>query len=157
MGTFSAKVDTVHPTLGLNITATSGTNGWYVSPTSLTATGSDSTSGLSSVFLSVNSGAWIPSTTLNEGVYNMLVQAQDNAGNIASSSTVISVDTTTPTIDVSVNGITGSNGWYSSSMQVSAIANDATSGVASLESSLDGGVYQAYTSPVSFADGYHTI
>ncbi|MBV6402126.1 MAG: hypothetical protein CNIPEHKO_02432 [Anaerolineales bacterium] len=157
MGTFSAKVDTVLPTLGLNITTTSGSNGWYVSPTSLTATGSDSTSGLSSVFLSVDNGAWIPSTTLNEGVYNVLVQAEDNAGNISSSSTIISVDTTTPTVDVSVNGTIGSNGWYSSGMQVSATANDATSGVGSLEASLDGGGYQAYNSPVSFADGYHTV
>ena len=157
MGTFSAKVDTVLPTLGLNITATSGSNGWYVSPTSLTATGSDSTSGLSSVFLSVDNGAWQPSIILNEGVYNILVQAEDNAGNIAQSSTVVSVDMTTPTIAVSVNGTTGNNGWYSSNMEVSATANDATSGVGSLESSLDGGVYQAYNSPVSFADGYHTV
>jgi len=157
MGIFSAKVDTVPPAHGLDITSVSGSNGWYVSSTSLTATGSDSTSGLSSVFLSVNNGAWQSSTTLNEGVYNILVQAEDNAGNISSSSTVISVDTTTPITDVSVSGKAGKNGWYSSSMEVSAIANDATSGVASLESSLDGGVYQAYTSPISFADGYHTV
>ncbi len=157
MGTFSAKVDTVPPVHGLDITSVSGSNGWYVSPTSLTATGSDSTSGLSSVFLSVDNGAWFPSTTLNEGVYNVLVQAEDNAGNVAQSPTVISVDTTTPTIAVSVNGTTGSNGWYSSGMQVSATANDATSGVGSLEASLDGEVYQAYNSPVSFADGYHTV
>ncbi|OQY89949.1 MAG: hypothetical protein B6D38_05125 [Anaerolineae bacterium UTCFX1] len=157
MGTFSAKVDTVLPTLGLDIAATSGTNGWYVSPATITATGSDSTSGLSSVFLSVDNGAGISSTILNEGVYNILVQAEDNAGNISNSTTTISVDTTTPTIDVSVNGTTGNNGWYSSGMEVSATTNDATSGVASLESSLDGGVYQAYISPVSFADGYHTV
>jgi hypothetical protein len=154
---FSAKVDTVSPALGLDIIATSGSNGWYVSPATITAIGSDSTSGLSSVFLSVDNGAWISSTTLNEGMYRIVVQAEDNAGNIANSTTTISVDTTTPMIDVSVNGTTGSNGWYSSSMQVSATSNDATSGVASLESSLDGGVYQAYTSPFSFADGYHTV
>jgi len=157
MGTFSAKVDTVPPTLGLGIASVNGVNGWYVSPTPLTATGSDSTSGLSSVFLSVDNGAWQPSIILNEGVYNILVQAEDNAGNIAQSSTVVSVDMTTPTIAVSVNGTTGNNGWYSSNMEVSATANDATSGVGSLESSLDGGVYQAYNSPVSFADGYHTV
>ena len=157
MGTLSAKVDTVSPALGLDIIATSGSNGWYVSPATITAIGSDSTSGLSSVFLSVDNGAGISSTTLNEGMYRIVVQAEDNAGNIANSTTTISVDTTTPMIDVSVNGTTGSNGWYSSSMQVSATSNDATSGVASLESSLDGGVYQAYTSPFSFADGYHTV
>ena len=157
MGTFSAKVDTVSPTLGLDITATNGANGWYISPATITATGSDSTSGLSSVFLWVDNGAWIPSATLNEGVYNVLVQAEDNAGNVAQSSTVISVDTTTPTIDVSVNGTLGSNGWYSSSMEVSAAASDATSGVDRLEMSADGGAWTAVSAPVSFADGYHTV
>jgi hypothetical protein len=81
MGIFSAKVDTVPPTLGLDISASNGTNGWYVSPASLTATGSDSTSGLSSVLLSVNNGPWEPSATVNEGVHNVDVQAVDNAGN----------------------------------------------------------------------------
>ncbi len=157
MGTFSAKVDTVSPALSLDIIATSGSNGWYVSPATITAIGSDSTSGLSSVFLSVDNGAGISSTTLNEGMYRIVVQAEDNAGNIANSTTTISVDTTTPTIDVSVNGTLGSNGWYSSSMEVITSATDETSGVASLESSFDGGIYQAYISPISFTDGYHTV
>jgi len=157
MGTNSAKVDTVSPSVGLDLSGSSGTNGWFVSLTTITATGSDATSGLLSALLSVNSGPWESSSILSEGVHNISVQAEDNAGNTANSSTTISVDTITPTIDVSVNGTLDSNGWYSTSMQVTATANDATSGVASLESSLDGGVYQAYISPVSFADGYHTI
>ncbi len=157
MGTNSAKVDTVSPSVGLDLSGSSGTNGWFVSLTTITATGSDATSGLLSALLSVNSGPWESSSILSEGVHNISVQAEDNAGNTANSSTTISVDTITPTIDVSVNGTLDSNGWYSTSMEVIAVANDATSGVASLESSLDGGVYQAYISPVSFADGYHTI
>ncbi|MCI0556590.1 MAG: Ig-like domain-containing protein, partial [Anaerolineae bacterium] len=157
MGTVFAKVDTLPPTHGLDITSVSGSNGWYVSPTSLTPTGSDSTSGLSSVFLSVDSGTWQSSTILNEGVYNIVVQAEDNAGNISSSSAIISVDTTTPAVDVSVNGTMASNGWYSSNMNVIASATDATSGIDTLEVTSDGGPWTAVSNPVSFADGYHTV
>jgi hypothetical protein len=47
MGSFSQKVDTVSPNVGLDIIGTNGTNGWYVSsPTRVTAAGTDSTSGL---------------------------------------------------------------------------------------------------------------
>ena len=128
-----------------------------MSPTNLTATGSDVTSGLSSIFLSVDNGAWISSTTLNEGVYNVDVRAEDNAGNLANSSTTISVDTTTPSIGVSLNGIIGNNGWYSSSMAVTATASDVTSGIASLEVSADGGIYVNYNFPIILSDGYHAL
>jgi hypothetical protein len=157
MGTASAKVDTVSPSLSLDIIATSGSNGWYVSPATITAIGSDSTSGLSSVFLSVDNGAWISSTTLNEGMYRIVVQAEDNAGNIANSTTTISVDTTTPMIDVSVNGTAGSNGWYSSSMQVTATATMRPLVSASLESSLDAGILSGLHPSHYFSDGYHTV
>ena len=157
MGTLSAKVDTVSPNVGLDVIGSNGTNSWYVSPATITATGSDSTSGLSRVLLSVNGGAWKASTTLNDGIHIVDVQAEDNAGNVSTSSTTISVDTITPSIDISTTGTTGNNGWYSSDMQVTASASDLTSDIASLEVSTNSGAYQAYTSPVSFTDGYHTI
>ena len=157
MGSLSAKVDAMSPNVGLDVIGSNGTNTWYVSSTTVTAIGSDSTSGLSSVLLSVNGGAWTASTTLNDGVYAVDVHAVDNAGNVSNSSTTISVDTVTPSISLNVNGAMGGNGWYSSNMQVTASASDLTSGIASLEVSADSGLYQAYTSPVSFTDGYHTI
>ncbi len=157
MDVFSAQVDTIPPTLGLDINASNGTNGWYVSQASVTATGSDSTSGLSSVFLSANNGPWETSTTLNEGVHNIDVQAEDNAGNTSNTSSIISIDTTTPSIDLSVNGTTGNNGWYISNIEVTASATDATSGINTFEVSSDGNAYLDYTSPITLSDGYHTI
>ena len=157
MGTFSSKVDTVPPTLGLDISASNGTNGWYVSQTSVTATGSDSTSGLSSVLLSVNNGPWESSAILNEGAYNVNVQAEDNAGNISNTSSTISVDTTTPSIDLSLKGTAGKNGWYISNIEIAASAIDATSGVGLLEVSSDGGAYANYTTPIVFSDGIHQV
>ncbi len=161
-GMTSIKVDTVAPSVSLDIQGTPGANNWYVSAILVTATGSDPTpgSGVTSALLSLDGGAiWQPSVTLNEGVYNLVVQVLDNAGNVSTSSATLSVDTTTPSINLSVTGTAGNNGWYKSVVQVSAIASDATSGVASSEVSIDGAAYQAYTNttPVSFSDGQHTI
>ncbi|MCC6300447.1 MAG: Ig-like domain repeat protein, partial [Anaerolineales bacterium] len=157
MGTLNANVDTVSPSAGLDITASIGTNGWYTSPAFLSALGSDSTSGLASVLLSVDGGAPQASTTLNEGVYTVDVQAQDNAGNLSNASTTVSVDTTTPTIDLALNGTAGKNGWYISNMQVNASASDATSGIATFELTADGGAWTAVNGPWSFSDGVHTL
>ena len=157
MGISNAQVDTVSPDVGLDISGSSGANGWYVSPVILTPTGSDSVSGLAGAFLSVDNGAWQSSATLNEGVYDIAITSSDNAGNVSNSSTTISVDTTTPSINVSINGTMGKNGWYRSGIQVSALASDATSGVGALEVAADGDAYQSYTSSISFSDGHHTI
>jgi hypothetical protein len=157
METFSSRVDTVPPTLGLDITAANGKNGWYVSQASVSAIGSDSTSGLSNVFLSVNNGTWEPSAMLNEGVHKVDVRAEDNAGNTSDTSSVISIDTTTPAIDLSLNGLTGKNGWHISNLEIVASATDATSGIDSFNFSIGGGVYTDYSSPITFSDGLHTI
>jgi len=157
MGTLSSRVDTVSPDLGLDIAGAGGANGWYVSPTTVTATGWDATSGVASRLLSVNSGALQPSALLNEGVHILDIEVTDNAGNRTQDSTTISVDTTTPTIDISVNGTLGNNGWYISDIQVSALPSDVTSGIWMFEVSPDGSAYQTYNAPVPFSDGHHTI
>ena len=155
-GTFTQKVDTVSPNVGLDVSGSNGENGWYVSQTTVTATGTDSTSGLFETLLSVDNGAWQSSAALYDGVYDVAVRAVDNAGNVSNSSTIILVDTTTPALNVSLNGTTGNNGWYISNVKASVMASDATSGIALLEFSADGGVYQSYISPISFSDGHHT-
>jgi len=156
MGIFNQKVDTVSPDVSLDVNGSNGTNGWYVSQTTVTATGSDSTSGLFETLLSVDNGAWQSSAILNDGVYNIAVRAVDNAGNTSNSSATIFVDTITPSLNVSLNGTTGKNGWHISNVEASAVANDVTAGIAFLKFSADGGAYQSYLSPVLFSDGYHT-
>lgn len=157
MGAFTAKVDTIVPEAGLNITASRGTNGWYTSPTSITAVGSDSTSGLQSVLLSVNHGTWQSSTLLTDGVYNVDVQAMDNAGNVSDHTTLILVDTTTPSINLSANGISGNSGWYISDLRINTTASDATSGIASFEMATDGSTWIPVSAPVLFTGGIHTL
>ena len=66
------------------------------------------------------------------------------------------VDTVPPEVGLSVTGTAGHNGWYKSMIDVSAIASDATSGVAKFEVAEDGGAYEGY-SPTAFGDGLHTL
>ncbi len=156
-GLTSVKVDTVAPSVGLDISGVSGANNWWASVITVTPTGSDATSGVASMLLSTDGGiTWQPSITLPEGVYNLIAQVTDNAGNVSTSSITLSVDTTTPTIDVSVSGTLGDNNYYKSAIQVAGVPADATSGVATFEVAVDGAAYQSYT-PISFSDGQHTI
>lgn len=157
METITARVDTVPPALGLDINGSSGTNGWFISPVALTATGSDSTSGLAGAQLSIDGGVWETSTTLQEGIYTVDARAQDQAGNISTASTTISVDTTTPSIDLSLQGTRGNNNWFVTDVDLVASATDNTSGVAIFEISTDGSPYVPVGSHDSFSDGHHTV
>jgi hypothetical protein len=71
--------------------------------------------------------------------------------------TPILVDITTPAINLTANGVLGSNGWYSSNLQIVTTASDATSGIASFEMTADGGAWIPVNAPVSFIDGRHTL
>jgi len=68
----------------------------------------------------------------------------------------IQVDTLVPTLDLTVTGTTGTGNWYNSGVSVSASANDSGSGVASIETSLNGGAYAPYAAPLSLGDGVHS-
>ncbi|MFT3895055.1 MAG: Ig-like domain-containing protein [Anaerolineales bacterium] len=155
-GSASWDYDPDSPSVGLNISGSSGKNGWYTSSVGVTPTGSDSISGLAGTFLSVNGGAWQSSATLDDGKYTIDVTAADRAGNTSNSSATISVDTKTPSISVKVNGKPGKNNWFDAETTVSASASDATSGIASFEVSVDGGSYRPY-STVELSGGRHTV
>jgi hypothetical protein len=72
MGSSAARVDTIAPNVGVDVSGAIGANGWYISPTVVTATGSDATSGVMNALLSVDQVTWQPTITLNEGIYPVL-------------------------------------------------------------------------------------
>jgi hypothetical protein len=83
-------------------------------------------------------------------------RATDNAGNVSAvGSVAFSVvepdeeeDTTAPTVTSQVSGTRNSAGAYVGSATVTLTATDADSGVTTVEYSLDGGAFTAYTAPV---------
>jgi hypothetical protein len=152
----SVKIDATPPLITPSMSGTLGSNGWYLSNVDVIASGSDVTSGLASSALSTNGGTWQPSTTLtSDGVYTLNFRAMDNAGNLAAMIRAVSIDKVPPTINYTVSGTPGANGWYVSQAIVSATALDMTSGVSTLLISDNGGAGQA--GPVTLSEGTHNL
>lgn len=154
IGSASLMVDSLAPTLALSIPSPDGQNGWFISgPVTASALGSDSGSGMNN--LSINGGG-TSFTAFSDGTYALVLMATDNAGNTASASGTINLDTTPPSISVSVPPVDGSNGWYTSDLQFSTSGDDAISGVQSIANSLDGGG-SWQSGAVSLSEGRYTV
>ncbi len=157
-GTVSWKVDTTAPTLTPSMPSPNGRNGWFVTDPQVDASGSDATSGLASLQCRVDGGAWQnpPVSVTGDGSHTVGCQAVDNAGNVATWSDTVKVDTTIPAASPTTSGTPGANGWYTSVATVQANASDATSGVARVEHQVDGGAWQSGDS-VTLGDGTHSV
>ena len=157
--TRNVKVDTTVPLLASAISCTSGNNGWYVSDTTVASSASDVTSGIALVETRLDGGTWLPgsSATLSvDGIHTLDFRATDRAGLQSTTSRMVKVDKTGPPVTLSPTGTMGSNDWYTSTVALSISAQDATSGVASIEYNLDG---ESWTpgSSLTLDDGSHTV
>ena len=154
----TVKVDTTVPVLTPSEPAPDGQNGWYVTEPQIDASGSDATSGLALLQCRVDGGEWQtpPVSVTGDGTHTVDCQAVDNAGNTATWSDTVKVDTTAPTANPATSGTMGDNGWYISTVTVQANASDAASGVARVEHKVDGGEWQDGDS-VTLGDGVHTV
>jgi len=140
-------MDRTPPVFSPSLSGTLGAGGWYTSSVTVSAGAEDATSGLASVQVSLDGGALSSGNSVlvsGDGTHTVSFEAQDVAGNSSTSGTLtIRVDTTPPVLTVHTPTVNGEGGWYRSSPQVvTASAEDATSGLARLESSLDGGTWQ---------------
>ena len=91
------KVDTGVPVINGSLTGTIGDNGWYVSPVTVSASASDTMSGLGSFDINVDGGGYTTysgDVTLGEGTHTVVLRAVDNAGHESQVSQSFSVDTT---------------------------------------------------------------
>jgi len=121
--------DPTPPISNMNLSGRSGLNGWYVSQVNASAVGSDSISGLASATLSVNGGAASGSAILRDGIHSVVSTARDVAGNMTSRTQEVSVDTVAPNIFITAAGIQALDGWFTTTVDLSVSASDATSGV----------------------------
>lgn len=97
-----------------------------------------------------------------DGTYQFYTRATDEFGNhegtpgSPDASTV--VDTVAPSTTHGVVGTLGSLGWYTSSVSVTLVSSDVTSGIASTLYQLDSGSWQTYSSSFSLtSDGNHLL
>jgi RHS repeat-associated protein len=163
----STTVDAVPPATSTAIAGPAGTNGWYTGSVQVTLSATDAISGVASTKYKVDGGSLqtytsgSPFTVSGDGAHTVTFYSTDNAGNQESKETAtIRIDGTKPATTDGLSGTTGTNGWYTGSVQVTLSATDATSGVASTEYRVDGGSLQTYTSGTPFTvsgDGAHTV
>ncbi|HRJ57121.1 MAG TPA: Ig-like domain-containing protein [Anaerolineales bacterium] len=161
-GSTTYQLDVTTPEINGNINGSSGTNGWYITQAFVTASASDSRSGLASLEMNVDNTGYTPyeDTTFSDGIHTIQYRATDNAGNVTETALQeIKVDTTVPTLNVSMTGATGNHGWYISDVTMTPTASDPStgSGLASVEMTADGGPWTVVTGAVTLTDGIHTV
>jgi len=156
-GNASFAYDPTPPTATLAISGIPGSAGWYTTA-SVSSTGSDVTSGISTTQVSVDGGPWQASAPLAEGTHSVLGRAIDNAGNTSNTpAQTVKVDATVPTISASVTSGTLVAGWYVTDVTLTAAASDTTSGLALIEHRLDAGAWLAGNTLTVLSEGSHTI
>jgi hypothetical protein len=157
-GSLDWKYDASLPTSDLQVNGTVGANGWYVSNVNISPLGSDAVSGLASNEVSINGGTWQSSANFSDGVYQIQAHSLDNAGwETLSLAQKIQVDTVKPDLVITPTGIQGNKGYFRSAVTISLVGNDATSGIAQLEYSLDGGDWVTGDTLTISADGDHSL
>jgi hypothetical protein len=167
-GCRSVAVTTTYPeafTSAGIVCSNPGANGWCRGPASLEINSSEPIPGFNILTVEgTRNGAAFAcsgstcSVPLLEGQNNFTYWALSSWGDSSGMGTAGgSVDTQPPSINGSLSGIAGNNGWFVSTVEVSASAGDATSGVGSIVYSFDGAATTSYSAPFSVGDGTHSI
>ena len=138
-GTSTWQRDGTPPDLAIALPPVDGRYGWYVSEVDLSATATDTISGLSILNGSLDGGTtWISFPVhFVDGSHLALIHAKDVAGNEVTVSRRILVDTVAPVLQISSH----SNGnVVQGDVKLSGSLEDLTSGTEGGEISIDGGV-----------------
>ncbi len=156
------QIDTLAPTVAISPDRPFDvTSGWWTSPLTVTIHADDATSGISSLEYNLNQGGWVSGNSLTlstDGVYELDVQATDNAGHLSYDGAVIAIDSTAPILDVQITGEQGENSWFITPPTVTLSATDATSGVIGVLYQLENETQAIYTTPLTFVrEGLYTL
>jgi hypothetical protein len=146
------------PTVTPVVPIATGSNGWYItSPITVSTTGTDAVSGVASLQLRVNGGAWqTTAASLSNGTHTVKFRTVDVAGNVSAViSQTIKVDSVPPGLTPNFPAANGSNGWVvTGPAYVSSSGTDSGSGLATVSVSVDTG---AWVSSATLSDGAHAV
>jgi hypothetical protein len=141
------RIDGTAPTAGLSCSAAA--DAWSAAPVSCTVSADGGLSGLASLSLAgadggtaaVSSGT--VATVTADGRHTVRLDAVDGAGNRGAAEAVVNVDRTAPEASLTCTAAGGGS-------TCTAVASDATSGLAELAYSIDGGSYAGVAPGASF-------
>jgi plastocyanin len=161
--------DTTAPAVSAEVTGELNDDGAYVGSATVDLTAADAGSGVATVEYDLDGAGYVaytdPVVVEEPGEHTVTYRATDNAGNVSepgsATFTVVEPsveDTTPPTVTTEVTGEQDADGAYIASATVQILAEDAGSGVATVEYDLDGAGYTPYTDPVVVdITGSHTV
>ncbi|PRX46581.1 Ig-like protein group 3 [Prauserella shujinwangii] len=161
--------DTTPPEVSAQITGDQNAEGDYIGSATITLDAQDTGSGVDSIEYEIDDTGFRPydgPVTVDEpGDHTVQYRATDLAGNTSEPGSTpfrvvepSSEDTTPPEVTAQITGDQDDNGNYIGSATVNLDAQDAGSGVATVEYDLDGAGFQAYTEPVQVTEeGEHTV
>ena len=163
-----SEPDTTPPNVAAAVTGTRDGDGNYVGSATVTVTATDTGSGVDTVEYEVDDTGFKPYTAPVQvtaiGDHAVQYRATDKAGNVSAVGSVQfrvvepPGDSTPPTVSGVVSGTRDANGNYVEYALVTITASDAQSGVRSVEYSLNGGAWSAYSEPVMVnARGAHML
>jgi hypothetical protein len=166
--------DSVLPTITASTNPNTSSTVWVNKPVVVTLAATDpggsEASGIKKTFYAIETGACYPGSlspcSVYTGPFTMSAQGQnyvyyfteDNAGNFSAEPYIwVSIDTTPPVTTGTVTGtLNGSN--YQNSAQVTLIASDNLSGVASTFYQVNGGSWITYSGPFTVSqNGAYTV
>ncbi|MCD6142375.1 chitobiase/beta-hexosaminidase C-terminal domain-containing protein, partial [Candidatus Bipolaricaulota bacterium] len=162
LGNGSIEVDSIPPALSYSLTGTAGSNNWYTSNVAVTLNATDE-NGIAEMKYRIDDGVWqdytTPFTISTDGSHTVQFYAIDNAGNNNSTSFNVNIDREVPVLSHSLSGTAGNNNWYTSNVDVTLTATDASSGIDAIKYTINGGgAEQEYTAPFTISsNGQYTI
>jgi hypothetical protein len=164
-----APDDTTAPEVSAEVSGDQDADGNYIGFATVTVDASDADSGIDTVHIAIDGGAYAPYTepvvVTAPGAHRVNYRATDNAGNTSEVESVTFTvaepapdDTTAPEVSADVSGDQDADGNYIGSATVTLDASDEGSGVFALRYSLDGGSFTPYNEPLVITEpGEHTV
>ncbi|WBB67856.1 plastocyanin/azurin family copper-binding protein [Micromonospora sp. WMMD812] len=161
--------DTTPPEVSASVAGDQDQDGNYVGAATVTVTATDAGSGVDTVEYQIDDTSFQPYTAPVQvtaiGDHSVQFRATDQAGNTSAVGSVSfrivepgEEDTTAPTVTADIAGDRDGDGNYIGTATATLTANDAQSGVATIEYSLDGAAFTTYTAPVVVDDvGMHML